>query len=99
MAEKGSRTPADSITAMHNLSTIMEEDESIPLYGRSRIPFSRAMGASSRMRKALDEAGLKGFRRGGKVRSTGVYKLHKGELVVPKGKARMALDKVFPDRR
>jgi hypothetical protein len=28
---------------------------------------------------------LKGYQRGGKVKKTGIYKLHKGETVIPRG--------------
>lgn len=40
-------------------------------------------GITSRLRRELEEKGLKGFKRGGKVGRTGVYKLHKGETVKP----------------
>jgi len=41
---------------------------------------------------------LKSFKKGGKVKKTGVYKLHKGEKVVPAKKAKMksnSSDSVF----
>ena len=38
---------------------------------------------TNRLRKELSNRGLKGFKRGGRVHRTGIYKLHRGERVVP----------------
>jgi len=38
---------------------------------------------TQQLRRELTEKGLKGFKKGGPVKKTGVYKLHKGERVVP----------------
>jgi len=52
-------------------------------------------GMKSRNRKFKEEGGLAGallhkaipsFKHGGKVKKTGIYKLHAGETVVPAGK-------------
>jgi len=89
MAEEGSRKRASALTALGNLQQIEEEDP----YTAQRLPIYTI---TNKLRKELEEKGIKGFKRGGRVPRTGVYKLHRGELVVPKGKARLALDKVFP---
>jgi len=34
------------------------------------------------LRRELSDKGLPGFKKGGKVKKTGVYKLHKGEKVL-----------------
>jgi len=91
MAEPGSRAPASQGSAYRNWQDILQE------YGWQDRPSEEdAAVTTARLRKALQRSGLKGFKKGGRVPHTGVYKLHKGELVVPKGKARLALDKVFP---
>ena len=73
MAEKGSRDPASDVTAEENLQELMKEMPQMT---------PRARHLSGQLRQQLREAGLKGFKRGGKVQKTGVAKVHKGERVI-----------------
>lgn len=72
MAEAGSRRPASEASAKENIARIAGEDK-IPVSTKSYFDLKRD----------LEKAGLKGFKKGGKVKKTGVYKLHAGEKVVP----------------
>jgi hypothetical protein len=51
-------------------------------------PLKSDYGSSSRistaLRQELDKKGLKGFKKGGKVKATGKAKVHKGEYVLKK---------------
>lgn len=47
------------------------------------LPKDFARFTTSRLRKELSNRGLKGFKRGGRVHRTGIYKLHRGERVIP----------------
>lgn len=49
---------------------------------------ARGRQRSGQLRLELQEKGLKGFKRGGKVKKTGVYRLHKGERVKTKAQAK-----------
>jgi hypothetical protein len=74
MAEKGSRTPAGAMTALENLVDITKG-------GRAK-EFREGSDVTDRLREELAAKGLKGFKRGGKVKKTGVAKVHKGERVL-----------------
>jgi hypothetical protein len=80
MAERGSRTPASGPSAAFNVETIFKENpglfESLAGSGLDAHDISKAL------RGELEAKGLKGFRRGGKVKKTGVAKVHKGERVL-----------------
>jgi hypothetical protein len=82
MAERDSRTPANSWTARLNAQQI-----------RAGMPPGFPSQAESEkitddLRKELSDKGIKGFKRGGKVKKTGVYKLHKGEKVKTRSQAK-----------
>ncbi len=47
----------------------------------------RALRLSNQLRQELTDKGMPGFRRGGKVKKTGVYELHKGEKVLTRRQA------------
>ena len=81
MAEPGSRKPASDVTEAENLARIAREGSAIG---------SRGINISGRLRQELEQKGLKGFKKGGRVRKTGVYKLHKGEKITPARKAAAA---------
>jgi hypothetical protein len=74
MAEQGSREPASDTSATRNVGRI--KGETPDLVPGMPTTITRAL------RKELGEKGLKGFKRGGKVRRTGPAKLHKGERVL-----------------
>lgn len=65
------------------------------------------LGPSQKLRQELEEKGLKGFKRGGRVKKTGPAKLHKGERVltaktakkVTPAKIRAVTRKTAPRRR
>ena len=79
MAEEGSRTPASRRSSLENVSKIGAQD-----LGEGRaFPLTRAMDVSAALRDELEKKGLKGFKKGGKVKKTGPAMLHKGERVVP----------------
>ncbi len=79
MAEQGSRDPATEKSAMNNVLKIGRKDNGLNIDARAMI--------SQQLRNELREKGLQGFRRGGKVKKTGVYKLHKGEKVLTRRQA------------
>lgn len=79
MVERGSDKPADAITAYENVGQILRE-------GGVTNPVANRV--TDQLRKELRDKGLKGFKKGGKVKKTGVYKLHAGEKVVPAHKAK-----------
>lgn len=82
MAEAGSRRPASDLSASGNVWKLTRgpDAETSDMY--------EAQDVTNKLRKELEAKGLKGFKKGGKVRKTGVYKLHKGEKVVPANKVR-----------
>jgi hypothetical protein len=69
--EKGSRTPADDYTAGLNLMEIARG-----------FPSGKQMDINAALREELRQKGLKGFKKGGKVKKTGLAKVHKGERVL-----------------
>jgi len=73
MAETGSRKPATDMSAAINMGMLRREGLTI---GRKESE------VADKIRKELKEKGLKGFKKGGKVKKAGVYKLHKGEKVI-----------------
>ena len=75
MAEPDARDPASAISAMRNTRIIAGES------GRRATVDDYA--TTSRLRRELREKGIQGFRRGGRVHRTGIYKLHRGERVIP----------------
>src|SRR5215469_960729 len=75
--ERGGRKPASARSAAENLDILQEE---------GRVPFS-AYSTTAKLRQELEDEGLKGFKRGGKVKKTGVAKVHKGERVLTKKQA------------
>jgi hypothetical protein len=78
MAEPGSRRSASIGTAYENLLKLQRERGE-----KESDPFEGSPASITRkLRDELSDKGLKGFKRGGKVKKTGVYKLHKGEKVV-----------------
>jgi hypothetical protein len=80
MPEQGSRTPASSMTATDNLTDILDTSTD-----KGRI--KQGLRITDKLRQELSDKGLKGFKRGGKVKETGVYKLHKGERVLTRRQA------------
>lgn len=88
MAEQGSRTKADALTAMENQWRILQEPEA------KGMDAGDALKASEAFRKEMRERGLKGFKKGGKVAKTGKAKVHKGEYVIKKA----AADKLGPKK-
>jgi hypothetical protein len=79
MAERGSRTPASSRTAGENIARLSHEPDT---------PFMDAMERiTTKLRKELEDKGLRGFKRGGRVKKTGVAKVHRGERVLTKKQA------------
>src|SRR5262249_37832252 len=81
MPEKGSRRAASYDTAQENLGDMyLRETKDMPRVGE-------AMSITDKLRAELKAKGLKGFKRGGKVKKTGVYKLHKGEKVLTRTQA------------
>jgi hypothetical protein len=78
MAESGSKRAAGLSTAYENLLKLQRERGE-----KESDPFEGAPAdITRRLRDELSSKGLKGFRRGGRVKKTGVYKLHKGEKVI-----------------
>jgi hypothetical protein len=84
MAESGSRRPASSTTASSNIWKLGRE------MGLTGSQMRDALSLTDKMRQELDEKGLKGFRKGGKVKKTGPAKVHKGEYVVKAAAAKRA---------
>lgn len=82
MPEQGSRKPASTHTASDNLSIIDKE------LGKP-LTLNQLMRSDS-LRNELEAKGLKGFKKGGKVKKTGPAKLHKGEFVVKAPAAKKA---------
>jgi hypothetical protein len=80
VAESGRRTPASEISAFKNLLKLRGEPGARDMLTSESI--------SSALRKELDAKGLKGFKRGGKVKKTGVAKVHKGERVLTSKQAK-----------
>ena len=80
MAEKGSREPASTRTALENMEEIWRERGFDP-------PITPGLNISRRLREELESKGLKGFKRGGKVKKTGVAKVHRGERIVSAAQA------------
>ena len=81
MADKPSA--ASDTSADVNVKRIVGElsDMGVKL---SPSQLSKIQSASESLREELQQKGLKGFKKGTKsVPKTGVYKLHKGEKVVP----------------
>lgn len=77
MAESGSRKAASDRTASQNIWKIgRDKDTPKPL------DMKGALGLSDKLRKELSDKGMPGFKRGGKVKKTGPYKLHAGERVL-----------------
>lgn len=68
-------------TASINLSRIARE--------QGRSPSAQDRDISNRLREELRDKGIPGFRKGGRVKRTGIYRLHKGERVI-KARARRA---------
>lgn len=66
---------------MENLSEIRREMRS----GGERPSLSYGMMGqiTSDLRDELARKGLPGFRKGGRVKRTGIYRLHAGERVIP----------------
>lgn len=85
MPEPGARTPASSYTASLNAMEIARDPE---VRGAFALPLSRSARITNELRDELESRGLRGFRRGGRVKRTGVYKLHAGERVIPRGRRR-----------
>jgi hypothetical protein len=69
--------PASFRTSLQNLYRMYRAGDSA-VEGN----YPKAVKITGDLRKELESKGLKGFKRGGKVKKTGVYKLHKGEKVV-----------------
>jgi hypothetical protein len=84
MAERDSRTPASNKTAGSNAYRIAAE---MPTW-KDPVTLGDADSITDKLRKELGEKGIKGFKRGGKVKKTGVYKLHKGEKVKTRSQAK-----------
>ena len=76
MAESGSRTPASTVTAKQNALKIAREP------GPTSVGSASAQDTTTDLRRELKSKGLQGFKKGGNVKKTGVYKLHKGEKVL-----------------
>ena len=85
MAESGSRDPASTSSKYRNIDKIIGERG--PNQTRK---FEDAARISDLLQEELKSKGLKGFKKGGKVKKTGPYKLHKGEVVVPAKQAKGA---------
>jgi hypothetical protein len=81
VAEPGSRKPASARTAAENLDVF--ESEGSP-------PKMQDYMTTARLRQELERKGLKGFKRGGKVKKTGIAKVHKGERVLTAKQAKKA---------
>lgn len=79
MADPDQREPASDSSAMRNLARIGGERWD---YG-PRIKPGDAFDLSRRLREELRDKGIQGFKRGGRVHRTGIYKLHRGERVIP----------------
>lgn len=73
MAEPGGRRPASEATAEENLRRIAGEQGQIS--GADKF-------ISKVLREELLRKGFKGFKRGGKVKKSGVAKVHRGERVL-----------------
>ena len=54
----------------------------------SPMTTGRALSISNDLRDELGRVGIKGFKRGGRVHRTGIYKLHRGERVMPARRGR-----------
>lgn len=82
MPKREDPEPASSRTAERNVREMMREG----------VDPWKGLSISQKLRKELAEKGLKGFKRGGIVKKTGVAKLHKGErvLTVKQSKAHTA---------
>lgn len=80
----GDRAGATSGTALYNLGRILRE-ENIRTGTGEALDATRAQ---RRMREELQKRVHPSFRRGGRVKRTGVYKLHKGEQVISAKRAR-----------
>ncbi len=88
--------PADESTSTANILRILNEGKPVPVGG--------ALDTTRALRQELEKKGLKGFKRGGKVKKTGPAKVHKGERVLTAKQARKpavkkALSKASPARR
>jgi len=66
---------ASDWTAYENGMRILQENP--------QLRPSKADSITKSLRRELMQKGLKGFKKGGPVTRTGIYKLHKGEHVVP----------------
>ena len=73
----GGKRSASNTSASRNISQIIREKPP------GEIDPVEAVEVTRQMRQELNDKGIKGFKRGGKVKKTGVYKLHKGEKVIP----------------
>jgi hypothetical protein len=90
VAEYGSRDPASQESASRNLDQILGEYSGNPYRKLSDAEESQAGRTSFAIRKELREKVHPGFKNGGTVRRTGIYKLHKGEKVLTAKQARSA---------
>jgi len=78
--EVGGRRPASDTTASQNTKRIYRE----MLGAADRVPSLGDMNRRTQdLRDELGRAGIQGFRRGGRVHRTGIYRLHRGERVIP----------------
>jgi hypothetical protein len=78
--------PASARSADQNLDIIMNEPGVRAMLEKGILgPKPLGQYYSNKIRDALEDAGIKGFKKGGVVRRTGIYQLHKGERVVPAG--------------
>ena len=50
--------------------------------GRGAVTIGRALKTTRDLADELQARGIKGFKRGGRVHRTGIYKLHRGERVI-----------------
>lgn len=84
MASDPNRQPATAASSGSNIIRIVKE-------GRREdrnYSVGESLKITERLRKELRDKGLKGFKRGGPVKRTGIYKLHRGERVIPARKRR-----------
>ena len=84
MADDDNARPASRWQRSLNTRQILGE---MRAQGR-RIPDNDAHAASRDLARRMDEIGIPGFKRGGRVHRTGIYRLHRGERVIPARKTR-----------
>ena len=85
MADSDNSRAASVSTRRVNAVKVAREPET-----PTQVGAGDAVAISEELAAELRSRGIKGFKKGGTVRRTGIYKLHKGEQVIPAGKARMA---------